>query len=63
MSQLMEPGIIAAIGGAIFMLGLGLLIQKTKENSSHSYLKTYFSPFVFLVIGAALFLVGLELHR
>ena len=61
MVSITDPSVIAAIagtGGAIFMIGFGLLIQKTKEGPKSSYFTHYFSPIFLLGIGIALYFMA-----
>lgn len=64
MVLIIDPSILSALagtGGAIFMLGFGLLVQKAKEEIKNSYLIHYFTPILLLGLGATLFFMAVSL--
>lgn len=61
MVSITNPSVIASIAGtgaAIFMIGLGLFIEKTKEETKSSYFAHYFIPMMLLGIGMALYFMA-----
>ncbi|SFS76571.1 hypothetical protein SAMN05444972_107106 [Marininema halotolerans] len=54
----MSP-LIPATGSGIFILGLGLLVQKAKIVPEGSFFAHYFGSFFLMLVGSILFCAGL----
>lgn len=52
-----------ATGAGLFMLGIGLLIEKVKTESEKSYFSHYFSSILLLIMGGILFFIGYSLKN